>query len=51
MANADEYERVLDKGEITGLGSLNGAERELLARMARESGSRGNRARRLLDGR
>lgn len=50
MPNADEYDRVLDKAEIRGVPSLTPAEKEMLRRMTREPGSRGNRARRMLDG-
>lgn len=50
MANAEEYERVLLKAETRGLGSLNSNELELLKRLLKESSSRGNRARKLIDG-
>ena len=50
MANADEYERVLLKAELQGVSSLNSQDKELLNRLLRESGSRGNRARKIVNG-
>lgn len=50
MANASEYERVLNKAEGMGLGSLDKREMELLNVLYKESGSRGNRARRVVNG-
>lgn len=50
MPNADEYERVLIKAEMGGLRSLRTNELDLLRRLYREVGARGNRARRLIDG-
>lgn len=50
MATSAEYDRVLAKAEGIGLGSLNKQEMEIMKKMSRESGSRGNRARRIIDG-
>jgi hypothetical protein len=50
MATAEQYERVLVKAESIGLGSLNKQELDLLKTLYKESGGRGNRARRVLDG-
>lgn len=50
MANAEEYERVLSKAELSGMANLNSQEKDLLKRMYKESGGRGNRARRIIDG-
>lgn len=49
MATADEYEKVLTKAEMRGVGSLNSMEKDMLKRLLNESGPRGNRARRVLD--
>jgi hypothetical protein len=50
MANAQEYDRVLAKAELRGVSSLNSQEKELFRRMLNEVGSRGNQARRILNG-
>ncbi|MFC4033882.1 hypothetical protein ACFO3J_20705 [Streptomyces polygonati] len=50
MASAEEYERVIKKAEGIGLGSLTTRETELLKVLYKESGSRGNRARRVING-
>jgi hypothetical protein len=50
MANADEYERVISKAEGMGLGSLDAQEMQLMKVLYKESGSRGNRARRVING-
>ncbi|MCB0827095.1 MAG: hypothetical protein KDC26_13000 [Armatimonadetes bacterium] len=50
MANAEDYERVLLKAETMGLGKLNSQELELLKKMLKEVSSRGNRARKLVEG-
>lgn len=50
MATAAEYERVISKAEVAGLGSLNTQEMNLLKVLYKESGSRGNRARRVING-
>jgi len=51
MATAQQYEAVLFKAERLGLGSLSREEGELLARLYKEAGARGNRARKVIDGR
>ncbi|MGF1425593.1 hypothetical protein [Kitasatospora sp. LaBMicrA B282] len=50
MATKEQYEAVLVKAEHAGLGSLSKQELDLLMRIYRETGSRGNRARRVVDG-
>lgn len=50
MPSSEEYERVLLKAEVAGFSSLTSQEVELLKRLYREAGSRGNRARRIIDG-
>jgi hypothetical protein len=50
VATKEQYEAVLVKAEHVGLGSLTKQEVELLMRIYREAGSRGNRARRIIDG-
>ncbi|MCM2422607.1 hypothetical protein [Streptomyces sp. RKAG293] len=50
MATAEEYARVLGKAELVGLGKLTKSELELLRRIYKESGPRGNRARKVIDG-
>lgn len=50
MATAEEYETALRKAENLGVSSLTDAQMELLNKLYREAGSRGNRARRVLDG-
>jgi hypothetical protein len=50
MASAAEYDRVISKAEGFGLGSLNKQEMELMKTLSKESGSRGNRARRVING-
>jgi hypothetical protein len=49
MASAEEYEKVLGKAEMRGVGSLTSTEKDMLKRLVNESGSRGNRARKILD--
>ena len=49
MAAAEQYEKVLGKAEMRGVGSLTSHEKEMLKRLLREAGSRGNRARKILD--
>ena len=48
MATAEEYERVLRKAEFGG--KLNQQELDMLKRLYREVGERGNRARKIIDG-
>lgn len=50
MATAEQYEAVLSKAERLGVGSLDKQQVELLYRLYREAGSRGNRARKVIDG-
>lgn len=50
MATAQEYDRVLAKAELSGPSSLNSQEKELFKRMLNEAGSRGNQARRIING-
>lgn len=50
QANAQEYDRVLAKAELSGPSSLNSQEKELFKRMLNEVGSRGNQARRIING-
>lgn len=50
MATAEEYDRVLLKAEVGGVSKLNKEEVALLQRLYKESGSRGNRARKIIDG-
>ena len=50
MATAQEYDRVLVKAENAGLGKLDKQELAMLMVLYKESGSRGNRARRVVDG-
>ena len=47
MANANEYESALIKAETAGLKSLTSAQLEMYKKMLKESGARGNRARRI----
>ena len=49
MATAEEYEKVLGKAEMRGVGSLTSVEKDMLKRVLKESSSRGNRARKILD--
>jgi hypothetical protein len=49
MATAEEYEKVLGKAEMRGVGSLSSVEKDMLKRLLSESGARGNRARKILD--
>lgn len=49
MATAEQYEKVLGKAEMRGVGSLDSREKEMLKALVRESGSRGNRARKILN--
>ena len=44
MANADEYERAIAAAEANPSG-LTARQRELLGKLSREAGARGNRAR------
>lgn len=50
MATDEEYKRVLFKAKNMGLDSLTKQETELFVRMTKEAGSRGNEARRILNG-
>lgn len=50
MATKEEYERVVAKAEIMGLGSLNAQEKELLKRLIKELSTLGNRARKVVNG-
>lgn len=50
MATKEEYERVLLKAEVSGVGSLNKNEVELLKRLVKEMSPLGNRARKLISG-
>lgn len=50
MATNEEYLAALVKAENFGLGTLTKQEVELLKRLYREAGARGNRARRVIDG-
>ncbi|MEU3922069.1 hypothetical protein ACWIID_06305 [Streptomyces phaeochromogenes] len=50
MATAEQYERALVKAERLGIGSLDKHDLDLLMALYKESGSRGNRARRAVDG-
>lgn len=50
MATNEEYERVLSKAEMMGVGSLTKQEKDLLKRLLGQSGSTGNRARAILNG-
>lgn len=50
MATAEEYDRILLKAEIGGISKLNKEEVALLQRLYKEAGSRGNRARKVIDG-
>lgn len=50
MATKGQYEAALVKAERLGLGSLKEQDLNLLMVLYRESGSRGNRARRVIDG-
>jgi hypothetical protein len=50
MATAEEYEKVLWKAEKLGIKSLSKIESDMLKKLYGESGSRGNRARKLIDG-
>ncbi|MDO8847284.1 MAG: hypothetical protein Q7W51_02700 [Coriobacteriia bacterium] len=50
MASAEEYDRVLLKAELRGAAALTAQEKELLKRLLSESGARGNRARKLVNG-
>ncbi|WP_156424552.1 hypothetical protein [Arthrobacter sp. EpRS71] len=50
MATNEEYDRVLLKAEMGGLSKLNQQELDLLKRMYKEMGARGNRARKVIDG-
>ncbi len=50
MATKEEYERVLSKAEMLGVGSLNAQEKELLKKLLNQMGEMGNRARRILNG-
>lgn len=47
MANASDYENTLIKAESGGLASLTSAQLEMYKKMLKESGARGNRARRI----
>lgn len=49
MATAEQYEKVLGKAEIRGVGSLDSHEKDMLKALLKESSSRGNRARRILN--
>ncbi len=50
MATKEQYEAALVKAERLGIGSLKEQDLNLLMVLYRESGSRGNRARRVIDG-
>lgn len=50
MATDEEYKRVLFKAKNSGLDSLTKQEAELFMRLTREVGSRGNEARKILNG-
>jgi hypothetical protein len=50
MATAQEYDRVLGKAELSGFSSLNNNEKEMFRRMLKEISSRGNKARKLVNG-
>jgi len=50
MATAAEYERVLSKAEMMGVGSLTPNEKDLLKRLLSLAGAQGNRARKILNG-
>lgn len=51
MATAQEYDRVLMKAKVAGVSKLTKQDVELLKRLYNEASSRGNEARRLIDGR
>jgi hypothetical protein len=50
MATRGEYERVLLKAEVSGVGSLKRYEVDLLKRLVKEMSPLGSRARELLNG-
>ncbi|MGV9747283.1 hypothetical protein ACWDTG_20565 [Rhodococcus zopfii] len=49
MATAEQYEKALAKAELMGYSKLDQIEKDLIKRLVNESGSRGNRARKLFD--
>jgi hypothetical protein len=50
MPTKQEYERVLLKAELRGVGSLSSTETHLLKKLVNEISSLGSRARKLVDG-
>lgn len=50
MATKEQYENVLVKAENFGLASLDKQQLQLLMTLYKEAGSRGNRARKVVDG-
>lgn len=50
MATNEQYEAALTKAERLGVGSLTKQQQDLLYRLYREAGGRGNRARKVIDG-
>lgn len=49
MATAEQYEDALREAERRGFKNVNGIKQDLIRRLEREVGARGNRARKLLD--
>jgi hypothetical protein len=50
MATKEQYEAALVKAETLGLTSLNRDQLELVAKLAKQAGAQGNRARRAMEG-
>lgn len=50
MATKEQYEAALSKGERAGIGSLDKQQLELVHKLYKEVGPRGNRARKIIDG-
>nr|WP_157527193.1 hypothetical protein [Kibdelosporangium sp. MJ126-NF4]CEL13486.1 hypothetical protein [Kibdelosporangium sp. MJ126-NF4]CTQ99172.1 hypothetical protein [Kibdelosporangium sp. MJ126-NF4] len=50
MATKEQYEAALVKAETLGVTSLSREQLELIGKLAKQAGSTGNRARRVLDG-
>ncbi|MDX6279897.1 MAG: hypothetical protein QOH03_968 [Kribbellaceae bacterium] len=49
MATEHEYEKALDKADARGWEALDSVEKDLVKRLMKETGHRGNRVRRLFD--
>lgn len=50
MATKEQYEAALSKAERAGIGSLDKQQLELVQKLYKEAGPRGNRARKIIDG-